>query len=215
MTLGLPSPTCSSERVQAAINQLALSSGTDFLGAIFTRTEVVDFILDLVGYTKERPLHEIRLLEPSFGGGDFLLPIIERLLSAWRATRPNGSVVDELGDAIRAIELHRDTFRSTHAAVVALLEREGLEKNTATILANCWLYQGDFLLAPLESEFDFVVGNPPYVRQELIPDLLLAEYRSRYQTMYDRSDIYILLSNGRSLSCQMAAVLALSAQTVG
>ena len=41
--------------------------------AIFTRSEVVDFILDLAGYTEDQPLHEKRLLEPSFGGGDFLL----------------------------------------------------------------------------------------------------------------------------------------------
>ena len=129
-------------------------------------------------------------MEPSFGGGDFLLPIIQRLLSAWRAARPNGTAVDDLGDAIRAVELHHDTFRSTYAAVVALLKREGLS-NAATALAGRWLSQGDFLLAPLEGQFDFVVGNPPYVRPELIPAPLLAEYRSRYQTMYDRADIYI------------------------
>jgi hypothetical protein len=81
-------------------------------------------------------------LEPSFGGGDFLLPIIERLLSAWRAARPNGSPLDDLGDAIRAVELHHDTFRSTYAAVVALLKREGMSANTATALASRWLSQG-------------------------------------------------------------------------
>ena len=59
--------------------------GLEARGAIFTRSEVVDFILDLAGYTEDQLLHEKRLLEPSFGGGDFLLPIIQRLLSAWRA----------------------------------------------------------------------------------------------------------------------------------
>jgi hypothetical protein len=174
----------------AATEALAAEGGLEARGAIFTRSEVVDFILDLAGYTEDQPLHEKRLLEPSFGGGDFLLPIIQRLLSAWRAARPNGTAVDDLGDAIRAVELHHDTFRSTYAAVVALLKREGLS-NAATALAGRWLSQGDFLLAPLEGQFDFVVGNPPYVRPELIPAPLLAEYRSRYQTMYDRADIYI------------------------
>jgi len=176
--------------VMAATEALAAEGGLEARGAIFTRSEVVDFILDLAGYTEDQPLHEKRLLEPSFGGGDFLLPIIQRLLSAWRAARPNGTAVDDLGDAIRAVELHHDTFRSTYAAVVALLKREGLS-NAATALAGRWLSQGDFLLAPLEGQFDFVVGNPPYVRPELIPAPLLAEYRSRYQTMYDRADIYI------------------------
>lgn len=177
--------------VMAATEALATEGGLEARGAIFTRSEVVDFILDLAGYTEDQPLHEKRLLEPSFGGGDFLLPIIQRLLSAWRAARPIGTAVDDLGDAIRAVELHHDTFRSTYAAVVALLKREGLSANAATALADRWLSQGDFLLAPLEGQFDFVVGNPPYVRPELIPAPLLAEYRSRYQTMYDRADIYI------------------------
>lgn len=177
--------------VMAATEALATEGGLEARGAIFTRSEVVDFILDLAGYTEDQPLHEKRLLEPSFGGGDFLLPIILRLLSAWRAARPNCTEVDDLGDAIRAVELHHDTFRSTYAAVVALLKREGLSANAATALADRWLLQGDFLLTPLEGQFDFVVGNPPYVRPELIPAPLLAEYRSRYQTMYDRADIYI------------------------
>src|SRR3546814_1202226 len=58
-------------------------------GAIFTRREVVDFILDLVGYTSERPLQEQALLEPSFGDGDFLLVAIDRLLAAWRKQAPD------------------------------------------------------------------------------------------------------------------------------
>lgn len=177
--------------VMAATEALATEGGLEVRGAIFTRSEVVDFILDLAGYTEDKPLHEKRLLEPSFGGGDFLLPIIQRLLSAWRAARPNGAVVDDLANAIRAVELHHDTFRSTYAAVVALLRREGLAANAATALAGRWLSQADFLLTPLGGQFDFVVGNPPYVRPELIPAPLLAEYRSRYQTMYDRADIYI------------------------
>lgn len=177
--------------VMAAAEALAAEGGIEARGAIFTRSEVVDFILDLTGYTKDQPLHEMRLLEPSFGGGDFLLPIIDRLLDAWRSSRPNGSVLDDLADAIRAVELHHETFRSTRANVLALLERHNIAADAATALADGWLSQGDFLLAPLEGRFDFVVGNPPYVRQELIPAPLLAEYRRRYLTMFDRADIYI------------------------
>ncbi len=191
MTLGLTSPAYASQEVQAAIEQLALNTESDSRGAVFTRREVVDFVLDLAGYTADQPLHEKRVLEPSFGAGDFLLPIIERLLSAWRAARPKGGSFKELSDAIRAVELHHDTYRNTYAAVIELLKHEGMKANTAQALTDHWLSQGDFLLAPLEEEFDFVVGNPPYVRQELIPAPLLAEYRIRFETIYDRADIYI------------------------
>ena len=191
MALGLPTPDSISRKVRVAVDHLALNTGADSRGAIFTRREVVDFILDLAGYTEDQPLYEKRILEPSFGGGDFLLPIIGRLLNAWRAAKPDGVALDDLGNAIKAVELHHDTFRSTYAAVVTFLKQQGLAANTAQALASGWLSSGDFLLIPLEGEFDFVVGNPPYIRQELIPSSLLAEYRCRYQTMYDRADIYI------------------------
>lgn len=71
--------------IAAAVNVLA-DAGIEARGAVFTRREVVEFILDLVGYTPSLPLHRHRLLEPSFGGGDFLLPVVSRLLKAWRAT---------------------------------------------------------------------------------------------------------------------------------
>lgn len=174
-----------------AAEVLATQGGVEARGAIFTRSEVVDFILDIAGYTADQPLYKKRLLEPSFGGGDFLLPIVTRLLAAWRSTNATGSALDELGNAIRAVELHRETFHSTRARVVDLLKREGLADDEATSLSNCWLSQGDFLLASIEGQFDFVVGNPPYVRQEMIPAPLLAEYRRRYKTVFDRADIYI------------------------
>ena len=180
-----------SPMVATAIEKLSAAADTESRGAIFTRAEVVDFILDLAGYTMDQPLHEKRLLEPSFGGGDFLLPAIGRLLAAWRSSQHAKTIVEELGDAIRAVELHGKTFSTTRAAVIERLKQEAIEDQSAVALADLWFVHGDFLLEPLEGPFDFIVGNPPYVRQELIPAPLLAEYRSRYQTMYDRADIYI------------------------
>ena len=170
---------------------LPASSATKSRGAVFTREEIVDFILDLVGYTQDKPLYRNRLLEPSFGAGAFLLPIVGRLMKAWRNGQKSEAALDDLGNAIRAVELHRETFHSTHAAVIALLKREGLAAKTATALADRWLSRNDFLLAQLDGRFDFVVGNPPYVRQEMIPPHFLAEYRRRYRTMYDRADLYV------------------------
>ncbi|MBI5283037.1 MAG: Eco57I restriction-modification methylase domain-containing protein [Candidatus Solibacter usitatus] len=177
--------------IVAAVSELA-NAGIEERGAIFTRREVVDFILDLVGYTADRPLHRLHLLEPSFGDGDFLLPAIERLIEAWgRSAESSGDDVLALGDSIRAVELHGATFEKTRSKVVEFLEGKGMEKASARALADRWLIHGDFLLVPLDAGFDVVIGNPPYVRQELIPDVLLAEYRARYSTIYDRADLYI------------------------
>lgn len=177
--------------ITAASEALATMGGIEARGAIFTKPEVVDFMLDLAGYTEDQPLHTKRLLEPSFGGGDFLLSAINRLLKAWRLAKAEGDPVAELGEAIRAIELHRETFNATKATVLSFLKTEGIEEEAAISLTKKWLVQGDYLLEPLTERFDFAVGNPPYVRQELIPEPLLQAYRSRYQTIYDRADLYV------------------------
>lgn len=157
-------------------------------GAIFTRREVVHFILDLAGYTSEKPLWQSRLLEPSFGSGDFLIPAIERLLLA--ATRDGKSTLDLL-NAIRAVELHRETYQATCREIIQLLLTARFSPPDADLLVGTWLANGDFLLESIPGNFDFVVGNPPYVRQEMIPAGLLAEYRRRFTTLYDRADLYI------------------------
>lgn len=177
--------------ITAAVDELANAGGVEERGAIFTRREVVDFILDLCGYTTDQPLPQRRLLEPSFGDGDFLLPAIDRLLAGWKSAGSTSDPLAALGESIRAVELHRDTFHRTHAAVVARLLGAGIKARTAAALADRWLLHGDFLLVALPGSFDLVIGNPPYVRQELIPAVLLAEYRSRYSTIYDRADLYI------------------------
>lgn len=181
-----------SAAVTDAVEALASSSGIGERGAVFTRSEVVDFILDLVGYVPSEPLHHFRILEPSFGKGGFLLPIVDRLLAAWRRHGGDTSAAhSELGEAVLGVELHRDTFVLTRTAVIHRLEREGFPTPLALGLAEQWLIQGDFLLEEQSACFDFVVGNPPYVRQEMIPAPLLSEYRHRYRTMYDRADIYV------------------------
>jgi hypothetical protein len=166
------------------------TAGIEQRGAIFTRREVVEFILDLTGYTTDRPLNKLRLLEPSFGEGDFLIPAIDRLLEVWaRAGRPDP--FRALGNAVRAVELHRVTFENTRRKVIAHLKEAKIAANDAEALADQWLIYGDFLLISLDDRFDVVIGNPPYVRQELIADALMSEYRARYSTIYDRADIYI------------------------
>ncbi|MCG7866479.1 MAG: Eco57I restriction-modification methylase domain-containing protein [Candidatus Thiodiazotropha taylori] len=165
--------------------------GTEERGAIYTRREVVDFILDLAGYTPNRALYKLRLLEPSFGEGDFLLAIIERLIASCRRHGNGLNSLDMLAESLCAVELHETSYDETKKQVIDLLNREGFERKIAQKLADLWLVKGDFLLFDPAGKFDFVVGNPPYVRQELVPDALMREYRSRFKTIYDRADLYI------------------------
>lgn len=178
--------------IDAAISELAAGGNETERGAVYTKRSVVEAILDLVGYSEDRDLAALRVLEPSFGGGDFLLPVVDRLLSSYSQA---GGVPDEapraLASCIRAIEIHSATFNSTHMDLVNHLISWGMSQTDARSLADVWLHQDDFLLSDLDGRFDVVVGNPPYVRQERIPAPLLATYRKRYKTIYDRADLYV------------------------
>lgn len=173
-----------------AVESLAKSDAED-RGAIFTRREVVEFILDLAGYTEDQPLHACRALEPSFGDGDFLLPMVERLLAAFEAQRPSSHATESLADSIRAVEIHHDSIERTRQRLLELFQEFSIAKKDASKLLDSWIIQGDFLLSELPWDFTHAIGNPPYVRQELIPDVLLREYRARFRTLFDRADIYV------------------------
>lgn len=176
------------ELLSHAVEQLSTGS-VEERGAVYTRREVVGFILDLVGYTPDRDLASFRLLEPSFGGGDFLSVIVERLLRSWG--QRGGGELSQLRRALTAVEVHRASFHSTRMQTLHQLHEHGLSAADAEGVVDAWFYQGDFLLKHFTQSFDFVVGNPPYVRQEMIPDELLTEYRRQYTTLYDRADLYI------------------------
>lgn len=170
--------------------KLEITSGKE-RGAVYTRGETVDFILDLVGYTIDRTLHRHTLLEPSFGNGDFLVRAVERLLKSYPAPLGTATAVSDLRCAIVGIEIDPTAAAVTVDRLTELLRRYGFDQEQICALLGSWLKSDNFLLADIRSRFDFVVGNPPYVRQELIPEALMAEYRSRYETIYDRADLYI------------------------
>ncbi len=173
--------------VQESVRELAFAARRD-RGAVYTHRKVVDFILDLMGYTSDFPLYESRILEPCFGMGDFLFPIIERLLTSWQNSNSSEKVLE---NAVLAVELNKETFEITREKMIQRLNDRGISQSRSLHLADKWLLQGDFLLEPIRNDFSFIAGNPPYLRQERIPEPLLTEYRRRYKSIYDRADIYV------------------------
>lgn len=171
--------------------EIMSESGSETRGAVFTRREIVDFILDLVGYTPDKPLHTSRLLEPSFGQGDFIIPVIQRIINAYRKENNAAGSFIHLKNAIKAVELHKSSFLKTKENILDLLKQEEFSEDQSMALIDSWLIQGDYLLTPFEKSFNYVVGNPPYVRQEFIPSALITEYRKHYHTIFDRADLYI------------------------
>lgn len=161
-------------------------------GAVFTRPEIVDLILDLAGYTPDKPLHKLCLLEPGCGESAFLQAIVSRLMSAYKSAGGQLSKASTaLEDAVRAIDIDADAIAKSRALIVELLGQHGLKTDQARRLADSWLVHADYLLHEWDRNFDFIIGNPPYVRIEALPRPVLETYRGLFQTASNRADLYI------------------------
>ena len=149
-------------------------------GDVFTKLDVVKFMLDEVDYVSTSDLSSVSIIEPSCGKGEFLLEIIKRL---------------KLSSSL----FHFDFNEAFHNCVTAIdIDCSKVEyciEHVRNSYPEIDIPEGnirseDFLLSSYQ-KVDIVVGNPPYIRYEEIPEAKLAPYKS-FPTFYYRSDIYIL-----------------------
>ncbi|MEV6467469.1 Eco57I restriction-modification methylase domain-containing protein [Kitasatospora sp. NPDC051702] len=158
-------------------------------GEVFTRRWVVDLILDLLGYTPDKDLAELRVVEPACGAGAFLGAIAARIAESCRS---HGRPITDAADAVEAFDLLEKNVAQSRDLVEELLHADGWEREEARQVAGGWVRQGDYLLqASPRHEVDLVVGNPPYIRLEDVPDDRMDAYRAACSTMGGRADIYI------------------------
>lgn len=158
-------------------------------GEVFTRRWVVDLILDLIGYTADKDLCDVRLVEPACGTGAFLTAVASRISASCHThNRPLGDALA----AVRALDLLDRNVEQSRAVVEKVLVDEGWPAKQARQVADTWVRQGDYLLQPdADHRADYVVGNPPYIRLEDVPDHRMAAYRNACTTMGGRADVYV------------------------
>jgi adenine-specific DNA-methyltransferase len=158
----------------------ARSSGKEH-GVVQTKPQVVMKMLDLVDYKSNLDLSQITVLEPSVGEGAFALPIIERLHKS-----------SELFSFDFELSLANLNFYDIDQNSLDVLRQKikGRFKTISPSVIHKMLHCGDFLSTKVDS-CDLVIGNPPYVRHENIPDELKRLYRADFRTFTHRSDLYI------------------------
>jgi hypothetical protein len=158
-------------------------------GEVFTRRWVVDLILDLAGYTVDRDLASLVAVEPACGAGAFLGPMVARLSASCRR---HGKTLGDAANAIRAFDLLAHNVEASQRLVEEALVEDDWSRSDAAVAAKVWVSQGDYLLDErLDGSADFVVGNPPYIRLEDVPDDRMSAYRAACPTMTGRSDVYV------------------------
>ncbi len=147
-------------------------------GDVFTSPDVVSFMLDSVGYTADRDLSRVRILEPSCGDGEFVGEIARRLIAS--AAKCGFDASEAFQRNVRAYDIDAEKI----ARCKQLVSKLGItfyDENIQT---------ADFLNAKI-SETDIVVGNPPYIRYENIPAEMLEYCKQTFRTFHYRCDLYV------------------------
>lgn len=142
----------------------------DSLGQVMSPEWIVDKVLDSAGYKGSNILSK-KVMEPSFGNGNFLVEIIERII---KEGRDNG-----LSNELLSRIIHSNIYGIEKDLVLysATLKRLNALLLGYDIPLGEWhnLYNADTLeIYGKFRDMDFVVGNPPYVR---VTNSLLQDFR--------------------------------------
>ncbi len=157
-------------------------------GVVYTKRWVVELLLDLSGYCSDKNLVDALAIEPAAGEGAFLGPMIERLVeSCLNLGRP----LSECQHSLIAYELDEESAVRARAVAQNTLINRGVKPPLAKRLAEAWVLTKDYLFDADSKQADFIIGNPPYVRLEDIPEETASVYRNAYPTMRGRADLYV------------------------
>lgn len=149
-------------------------------GDVFTSPDIVKYMLDMSEYTSDRDLSSITVIEPSCGEGEFVLEIISRL------SQSAGKYKFSLNEAIKRCLV---CFDIDKVKIEKCIHKIHTFNPTIELGEDIFRYE-DFLLADIKKA-DLIIGNPPYVRQEQIPECKKETYRHLFFTFKHRADLYI------------------------
>ena len=153
------------------------------LGEFYTPISVVKYILDAVGYKNQKNVENKKIIDISCGSGSFIVQAVRRLVERWKE-KLNITELSELSinDAKRIIENVQYNIIGVDINPVAVIL---CQVNIQLALFNIFnlikksekdyvfpkfkIFNISALELSLSEEYDFVVGNPPYLFIRNIP----------------------------------------------
>lgn len=156
--------------------KLAVRDKKKILGQVFTPEWVVSLILKKIDYYGEAILGKY-VFEPGCGNGNFLVEIVKEYIEAAQAKNyTNKRIKQDIERYIYGVEKDPEAYRACITRLDGLVEKNDL-RNIKWNIHNADIL--DLNLAQLP-EFDYVVGNPPYVRIHNLEKERLSEIKSRF-----------------------------------
>lgn len=157
-------------------------------GQYMTPEKIVVMILDDIGYAGDEVLAK-KIMEPSFGDGAFLSEIIKRIVKAGRKqSLPEKELSGIIQNNVFGIEKDEKIYKKAIGRLNGILEEYKIPKIEWKSLIN-----GDTLTEweKHKEKYDYVVGNPPFVRIHNIPEGYRDIVKS-FQFSDGMADLYVI-----------------------
>ncbi|CCJ34242.1 Eco57I restriction-modification methylase domain-containing protein [Caloramator australicus] len=149
------------------------------MGSVYTPYEVIKYMVDSsLSFEDYRKNPNLKILDPSCGGGFFLIYVYEKLLGYAEKLNIKNAKEHVVNNNIYGMDLDDVALKIT------ILE---VYKRSRIMPKN--IVCGDFLF-DVQDEFDVIIGNPPYMGHKV----LLKDYRERLRenfgdVFYDKGDL--------------------------
>lgn len=153
-------------------------------GVVYTRQDVVQFILNEVNYCPNNDLSKVRILEPASGIGAFAYEIINRLYLS--SINYGFDFLSTLNNNVVFVEKDVNSFHSLRINIVDILSDLGYNN----INLKC-LFNANFLVEENLGYFDCIVGNPPYIRYDSLDIAYRLKLKKLFETFRYRPDLYV------------------------
>ncbi|PKR83887.1 Eco57I restriction-modification methylase domain-containing protein [Heyndrickxia camelliae] len=173
------------------------SSGTEF-----TSIQIVNFMLDEIGYNNN--LLDRKLIDPSAGSGVFIITALERYLSDCKVSFEivKQKLIEE--KKLVAIDINPFNVLITKFRFILKLKEHfvDIDNDDIPLLLNeVPVIAGNTIEEPslfndcspflANNAYDYVIGNPPYIRLHRLP-LNTREYiKDNFQSATGRFDLYV------------------------
>lgn len=142
---------------------------------IFTPKRIVTIMLNIAGYRND--VVGKTVLENSCGNGEFLAQIVERYIKD--AIHKDFSCIDICAGLERDIV----AYEIDEKLVCACKERLNKIASKYNVWNVCWnIHCGNFLTSEIAEQYDYIIGNPPYVAYSDLPEINRKEIRNTFVT---------------------------------
>lgn len=158
-------------------------------GSEKTSNEIIHYMLDLLEYDGDN-ISDKTIIDPACGTGTFIAQVTERYLNSISETTDiRKKLINE--KHIIGFDTKQSNVYVTKVVMLCILIEKGFIRDfedICALMSDLPIYCADFLRSDLSA--DYIVGNPPYIRLQNLPEETRNYIKDNYMSATGRFDIY-------------------------